>query len=320
MTNTSSDKVRATYKSGDTEEWLDIHFTRPIGYLWAVLFKHLHVSPNAVTIMSMIIGAVAGWMFYYSDLAHNIVGVLLLIWANLFDSADGQLARMTGKTTRWGRILDGFAGDVWFIAIYLAIVLRLWNQAIPFTHVHWGLFALILAAFSGYACHAQQCQIADYYRNIHTFFTGGRSELDNSRKLRIQLHATPRRGNFWWRAALYFYANYTHKQESLTPYFQDLMSVITTERRGDIPEQFRLDFRKESKPMMKYANILTFNCRAITLYICCLLNVPWLYLLIEIVAFTILAYYLRERHERLCRHMTMLLKEQYYDDKPTLAV
>ena len=145
-------RISATYKNADTEEWIDIRFTRPIGYLWALFFKKLHVVPNVVTILSIIIGIAAGWMFYYQDIYHNIAGVLLLMWANFYDSADGQLARMTGKKTRWGRMLDGFAGDLWFIAIYLAIVLRLWNEFIPFTHVHWKFLILFLAIFSGVFC------------------------------------------------------------------------------------------------------------------------------------------------------------------------
>lgn len=312
--------ISATYKNADTEEWLDIHFTRPIGYLWALLFKKLGVVPNVVTVLSIIIGVAAGWMFYYPDLVHNIIGVLLLMWANFYDSADGQLARMTGKKTRWGRMLDGFAGDVWFVAIYLAIVLRLWAQNIPFTSFHWGLFILILAAFSGIVCHAKQCQLADYYRNVHMYFAFGKegSELDSSRQQRILLHTTPKKGNFWWRAFLYSYGNYTLAQESLTPYLQDMLNVINNERKGDIPEKFRLDFRKESKPMMKYANMITFNCRAIVLYICCLVNLPWIYFLVEIVVFTAIGCYLRGRHESLCRHLTMLLKEGYYDEKPVL--
>ena len=313
-------RICATYKNADTEEWLDIRFNRPIGYLWALLFKKLKVTPNVVTILSIIIGVAAGWMFHYQDIFHNIAGVLLLMWANFYDSADGQLARMTGKKTRWGRMLDGFAGDLWFFAIYLAIVIRLWNELIPFTNVHWNFLILLLAVISGVFCHAKQCQLADYYRNVHMYFAFGKddSELDNSRQQRILLNTTPKKGNFWWRAFLYFYGNYTHSQESLTPYLQDLLNVINNERGGNIPEKFRLDFRKESKPMMKYANILTFNWRAITLYVSCLLNIPWLYILVEIVVFTALACYLRERHEKLCRQMTTLLTKGYYNEGPTL--
>lgn len=51
-------------------------------------------------------------MFYYPDMKHTLLGILLLMWANHYDSADGQLARLTGQKTQWGRMLDGFAGDI----------------------------------------------------------------------------------------------------------------------------------------------------------------------------------------------------------------
>lgn len=69
--------------------------------------------------------------------------MLLLIWANSYDSADGQLARMTGKKTPLGRILDGTAGDCWFIAIYAAICLRLTPE--------WGIWIWIFAAITGFS-------------------------------------------------------------------------------------------------------------------------------------------------------------------------
>ena len=73
------------------------------------------LSPNTITVASIFIGIAAGICFYYQSLTINIIGMLLLIWANSYDSADGQLARMTGKKTPLGRILDGTAGDCWFM-------------------------------------------------------------------------------------------------------------------------------------------------------------------------------------------------------------
>lgn len=95
--------VKSTYKSNDTEEWLDKVWTRPIGYLWALFFKRLHVHPNVVTVLSMIIGASSAIFFAHGSyrtegtegLLYNIIAVILLAWANFYDSADGQLARMT---------------------------------------------------------------------------------------------------------------------------------------------------------------------------------------------------------------------------------
>ena len=126
------EKIEQTYKSNDTEEWLDVVWTRPIGYQWARLFDALNVHPNTVTILSMIIGVASAYFFFSGSyrtegtegLVCNIIAVLLLAWANFYDSADGQLARMTGKKTQLGRILDGAAGDVWFFAIYHALTLR----------------------------------------------------------------------------------------------------------------------------------------------------------------------------------------------------
>ena len=106
--------IKSTLKSEDTEGFFEIYVTRSCGYLWALFFKQLHIHPNVVTIVSIILGALSGYMFYYDDLSHTLWGIFLLIWANWYDCADGQLARMTGKKSLLGRILDGFAGDVWF--------------------------------------------------------------------------------------------------------------------------------------------------------------------------------------------------------------
>ena len=88
--------VKSTYKSNDTEEWLDKVWTRPIGYLWALFFKRLHVHPNVVTVLSMIIGASSAIFFAHGSyrtegtegLLFNIIAVILLAWANFYDRAD----------------------------------------------------------------------------------------------------------------------------------------------------------------------------------------------------------------------------------------
>ena len=106
------DNVKATMKSQDTEGPFELYMTRTPGYLWALLFKALNVHPVAVTIISIIIGSATGFLFYSTDLTTNLIGMAMLVWANWFDCADGQLARMTGKKTLIGRVLDGFCGDV----------------------------------------------------------------------------------------------------------------------------------------------------------------------------------------------------------------
>ena len=152
---------RDSLKSMDTEEHIDLYFYRRIGYAWAVAARKLGVTPNAITIASIFLGLGAGVMFYFSNIWLNIVGMLLLIWANSFDSADGQLARMTHQYSRLGRILDGLSGDIWFAAIYVAICLRE-NVTSEFFMTHqWVIWAV--AVVTG-ICHAKQAAMADYHQ------------------------------------------------------------------------------------------------------------------------------------------------------------
>ena len=85
---TVNSNIETTLKSGDTEEWLDLYFTRPLGYLWAKLFARLHVHPNIVTIFSIFLGVGAGFCFYFQDLRWTVCGICLLVWANIYDSCD----------------------------------------------------------------------------------------------------------------------------------------------------------------------------------------------------------------------------------------
>lgn len=296
--------IASTYKSQDTEERFDILFNRPFGYAWALFFKRLHVHPNVVTVLSILLGAAAGYFFYFQDWRMNLVGVFLLVWANHYDSADGQLARMTGQKTIWGRILDGFAGDVWFFSIYFFICLRLTPA--------WGIWIWLLCAFAGFVCHGKQCALADYYRNIHLYFLKGKegSELDNSRQQRHLFRNRPWKGNLWYKLFLYFYGNYTASQEQMTPRFQRFFEVLSEKYpNGLMPQGLRDKFRAGSLPLMTYANILTFNTRAVVLYVSVLAGQPWVYPVFEVTVMNILFFYMRGRHERLCRQLTRELCE-----------
>lgn len=280
-------------KSRDTEETLDIWFNRPIGYLWTLFFMKLNVHPNVVTILSIILGMAAGYMFYFPDMPHTVCGILLLMWANFYDSADGQLARLTGKKTRWGRMLDGFAGDIWFFCIYLAICLRLTPQ--------WGIWIWLVAALSGLVCHSKQCALADYYRNIHLYFLKGESasELDNFKQQREIYRSLPWRHNVWWKWFLFFYGNYTRSQERMTPRFQQ-MFALWQKMKGTAPAgEARAEFIEGSCPLMKYCNFLTFNARAIALYVSMLAGMPYLYFIFELTVMNAVFFYMRSRHERL---------------------
>ena len=299
--STFKELLKLSFKSEDTEEWLDVHFTRPIGLAFALLWNKFDIHPNVITILSIFLGLGAGWMFHYTDLWSNVCGVLLLMFANFCDSTDGQMARLTGKKTLIGRMLDGFSGDVWFFAIYLGIVIRLWPQNIPFTDIQWGVWGFLLCALAGFGFHSKQSSLADYYRQIHLFFLLGKegSELDNYQQQR-QIYENLPKGDLLARTFYYNYANYCKSQEQRTPHFQRFFS----QWKQQPSETVRQQLLAGSRPLMKYTNLLTFNARAITIYVTCLLDCPWVYPLVELTVFQAMYVYMHRTHERLCAELS----------------
>ncbi|MDE6578008.1 MAG: CDP-alcohol phosphatidyltransferase family protein [Muribaculaceae bacterium] len=296
-------------KSMDTEETFDLIFYRPIGYGWAMLAKKLGITPNAITIASIFLGVGAGVAFYFNNIWWNLLGVFLLVWADSFDSADGQLARMTKQYSRIGRILDGVSGDIWFAAIYVAICLRENVTSEFFSSHHWVIW--VVAVVTG-LCHATQAAMADYYRQFHLFFLKGKegSELDTASRLWERFHQLSWKKNFWSKLTLAFYTNYTVGQEKRTPWMQKLRVILNKKYGNDIPQSFRDEFRAKSKPLMKYTNILSFNTRSFALFAAILIfRMPWLYFAFELTVLNIVLIYMMARHERICKNFVNQLEK-----------
>ena len=291
-------------KSKDTEEWIDLFFYRPIGFRWALLFQKFGVTPNAVTITSIFLGTLAGILFYPQSLPINMIGMLLLVWANSYDSADGQLARLTGKKSELGRILDGVAGDCWFISIYFAIAFRLMPQC--------SFWIFLLGAVAGYF-HSKQAMMADYYRNIHLFFLKGKqgSELDNSRQQAERYLQLSWKDDFVKKLFQFFYKNYTANQERFSPCFQRFFAALKAKyANGVVPLEIREAFRQKSLPLMKYTNILSFNTRVIVLFVSLFINLPWLYFVFELTILNIIFWYMIHQHENLSSELLEMINSQ----------
>lgn len=300
-------QYRKSLKSFDTEENIDLAFYRPIGFAWAYLFRKIGVTPNAVTIASIFLGVGAGYCFYFTNIWINLLGILLLVWANSFDSCDGQLARLTGNYSPIGRILDGLSGDLWFVAIYIAICLHENHFSAFFGEHSWLIWVIAVAAG---ICHGKQAAMADYYRQFHLYHVKGPdgSELDSVDALRKQLASLSWKHNFWRKITLTFYTQYTVNQEAWTPQMQKLRRVLANKfAKNEIPTDYRAQFRAASRPLMKYTNILTFNWRSIVLFITVLCGQPWLYFMFELTILNILLIYMVRRHEAICKDFTSKL-------------
>ena len=291
--NDQKSKVESTFKSMDTEETLDIYFYRPIGYRFALISKALNMTPNTITVISIIIGVFAGHLFYYQDLTINVIGMLMLIFANSLDSTDGQLARMTGQTTKLGRFLDGFAGNVWYVSIYL----HLWVRMMDSGYSPWILLLILLTGLS----HSFQAAMSDYYRNAHLFFIKKNSldDIETSDEMKKDYDAISWKNNFFKKLYMRLFLNYNMEQEILSSNFQKLISFIAQKWGNDVPDDIRAKFREGSRPLQKYCNIMTVNTRMIALFVSLFIGDPIWFILFEISILNIMLFYTVRKHERV---------------------
>jgi hypothetical protein len=280
-------------KSIETENFLDRIFYRKIGYKIAILLKNTGITPNMITIISIFFGVAAGITFYWENIWLNIFGIFLLIFANILDCVDGQLARLTGIKSVVGRILDGIAGDFWFIAIYIAIAMRLEH------HINTTL-AWTLASVAG-ASNLVQANITDYYKTLHLYFISLKkgTEFDTVERVREKYAQMPHGINkaFYW---LYIY--YTILQSKTTPQLQKLLARLKEKYGEDLPENVRRDLREKNMKIMPFINQTTFNGRSIILFLSIIINQLWIYLLYEIFILNFFLLFARVKHENICKN------------------
>jgi hypothetical protein len=145
------------FKAQEIEELADVYFFRPVGMVFARGAQALRLSPTAVTLAGTAVGVLGGVMLYEPRLA--LPAFVLIVLHGVLDSSDGQLARMTGRTSELGRVLDGAAGYVTHVAIYLAIGAgALMHGASP------SIWLLAIGAGVANVIHAQ---LYDYHRSAY---------------------------------------------------------------------------------------------------------------------------------------------------------
>lgn len=303
--------LESSLKSIETENWLDRKFYRPVGFRLALMLRNTGITPNMVTVFSFFVGIGGGICFYFNDIKTNILGILLMIAANILDCVDGQLARITGIKSKIGRIIDGFAGDLWFATIYFAIAFRLLDLG-------WGYWVFIVVLISGYS-HIRQAAMADYYKTLHLFFISRKKgeEFDNYENLQKLWKETKWEDDRIYKFFLFFYRFYTVGQERITPKLQHLLSLMQSKYNGDIPENIRKDFRKKSFELMPLIDWLTFNGRTPVLFLLVWAGsifsdtgwvaLPFVYYLFEILILNPILILSVKKHEKICEGIVKLV-------------
>lgn len=145
------------FKAFEIEELADVFFFRPCGWVIARGARAVRATPTHLTIARSVIGIAGGALLYYES--PGLLPFVLLILSEVVDSADGQLARMTGQFTELGRVLDGVGDYVAHGAVYIAIAAGIIHRGGNSSILVWMLLAGI--------ANAIQSQMYDYHRTAY---------------------------------------------------------------------------------------------------------------------------------------------------------
>jgi phosphatidylglycerophosphate synthase len=91
--------------------------------------RHSRVTPNHLTTVRLVVGLGAAAAFVSGTYGWSNAGALLLVLSNFLDHTDGELARISGKSSRAGHLYDLASDAVVTILLFLAIGLGMSAQA-----------------------------------------------------------------------------------------------------------------------------------------------------------------------------------------------
>ncbi|MBZ4688003.1 MAG: hypothetical protein PWQ96_1940 [Clostridia bacterium] len=97
-------------------------YVQPLFAVIAKLFIKLHITPRMITVMALFLGLGSSVFFYYEL---SLPAIILLWFSGLLDALDGTVARMIGKTSPFGALLDIIFDRTVEISFIVAVALKL---------------------------------------------------------------------------------------------------------------------------------------------------------------------------------------------------
>jgi hypothetical protein len=239
-------------KGAPIEEWTDVHFFRPVGIRIARALEPTRVA--------------------------------LFIVSDLFDSADGQLARLRGTCTRLGRVLDGLSDMTRFLNLYLHLLVRMvlgqgWG---------WPAVALVLVVIWS---HSFQGATVDFIKNVYLEVgSGDGGETDLPEDLEPSRQAGMLR-----RVAARLYRAYSRRQAMMFPLTYRLLQSA---RRSGLDRAFRERYAERQVVLLPVLTLIATNIRFALLAAAILAGHVWWFLFATAVPMNLVMAAVILVHER----------------------
>lgn len=172
MASANAGAIRPATRPIELQDPFNRFLYHPLSARLARALRPTGISPNAVSVGSLILLCVAAWG--YTGLAYPLSVFTgfgaMLVW-HVVDGADGDLARMTGRASATGELVDGVCDYLGNVILYFAFAFLLDDTL--------GAWAWILAVAAG-ASHILQTNHAETQRRLYLWRAYGVPWLRNA--------------------------------------------------------------------------------------------------------------------------------------------
>ena len=124
-----------------TDGFFSRHFNRHISLFLTRLFLKTGIAPAVQSVVTLLIGLASGWFISRGGYGPSALGAVLFDFASIFDGCDGENARLTFRTSRFGGFLDITGDAAIFVIFFLCLPAGLYRES---RHAVW----LVLGALA----------------------------------------------------------------------------------------------------------------------------------------------------------------------------
>ena len=286
--------IKRPIRPRELQDPLNHYLYHPLAWQLARGLSATPLTPNMVSVLGA--GFVVAAAFAYAQLAWPVsaaLGMALHMTWHVVDGADGDLARMTGRSSPIGEMVDGLCDYLSHAVLY--IVLALYLAGSGGIIAGWQAWALVIAAGLS---HAVQSNHVEVQRRQYQYWVYGTPWLRNNHS--AEGSATSKS----WAGALV--SAYIGLASGMTPEALKIDAAVEA-AKGDPARLAAIAaaVRSEAPPLLRLCKILGPNPRAIVLGLSMFAGSPLWYMLYQTVVLNLLLVLSVRAHNAAARRIAV---------------